>query len=534
MKRNRFVSTPKEADVQTAYDRRWWTLAVMSLSLLVISMDNTILNVALPTISDDLGASSSQLQWIVDSYTLVFAGLLLAAGSLGDRFGRRRALRIGLVVFLAGSVAAAVAGSPATLIAGRALMGVGGAFIMPQTLSILTNVFPAEERPKAIGIWAAVSGLGIAFGPITGGVLIENLSWGWVFLINIPVAITALALSRPFVPESKDPSAPKLDPFGATLSFAGLTTLLWAIIEAGGDRGWTDSAVVSSFGLAAALLSAFVVWEMHAPSPMLDVRLFRDRRFSASAASITMVFFALFGTIFFLTQYLQSVLGYGPITAGAAFIPVSVGMVVASQVSARLTVRVGPRPIVAGGLALVAAGLALLSLAQADSGYGLIAAALAALGFGMGMAMTPATESLMSALPKENAGVGSAMNDAVRQVGGALGVAVLGSLLSSGYRGDMDAAVSGLPAGAGDAASEGVGGAMAVADKIGGPAGDTLAATAEQAFTNAMNTTVLIAAAAALIGSLLAAALLPSKKRAVVDETPVEPMVAEIAELVAA
>ena len=225
-----------------------------------------------------------------------------------------------------------------------------------------------------------------------------------------------------------------------------------------------------------------------------------------------MVFFALFGTIFFLTQYLQSVLGYGPITAGAAFIPVSVGMIVASQVSARLTVRVGPRPIVAGGLALVGAGLALLSLAEADSGYGLIAAALAALGFGMGMAMTPATESLMSALPKEHAGVGSAMNDAVRQVGGALGVAVLGSLLSSGYRGDMETAVSGLPAEAGDAASEGVGGAVAVADKVGGQAGDSLAPTANEAFTSAMSTTVLVAAGAALIGSLLAAVLLPSKK----------------------
>src|SRR5215207_4050264 len=523
MKRNRFVSTPpKEPAMDTAYSRRWWTLGVLSLALLIISMDNTILNVALPTISDELGATSGQLQWIVDSYTLVFAGLLLVAGSLGDRFGRRRALQIGLGVFLAGSVAAAVADSPNMLIASRALMGIGGAFIMPSTLSVLTNVFPARERPKAIGIWAAVSGLGIAFGPITGGVLIENLSWGWVFLINVPVAGAALALTRPLVPESKDPAAPKLDPFGAALSFAGLTSLLWAIIEAGGDRGWTDPAVMSTFGLAAALLSAFVVWEMHAKSPMLDVRLFRDRRFSSSAASITMVFFALFGTIFFLTQYLQSVLGYGPITAGAAFIPVSVGMVVASQVSARLSVRVGNRPVVTGGLALVGGGLALLSLAEADSGYGLIAAALLALGSGMGLAMTPATESLMSALPKEHAGVGSAMNDAVRQVGGALGVAVLGSLLSSGYRGDMETAVSGLPADAGEAASEGVGGAVAVADNVGGQTGDSLAATAEQAFTSAMSTTVLIAAGAALIGSLIAAVLMPSKKAAAAPEPELE------------
>lgn len=519
-------------DPQKAYERRWWTLAVLALSLLVVSMDNTILNVALPTISNELGASSGQLQWIVDSYTLVFAGLVLVAGSLGDRFGRRRTLEIGLGVFLVGSLAAAVSDTPTMLIASRALMGVGAAFIMPSTLSVLTNVFPAKERPKAIGIWAAVSGLGIAFGPITGGVLIENLSWGWVFLINVPVAITALALCRPLVPESKDPAAPKLDPFGATLSFAGLTTLLWAIIEAGGDRGFTDPTVMSTFGLAVALLSAFVVWEMHAASPMFDVRLFRDRRFSASAASITMVFFALFGTIFFLTQYLQSVLDYGPITAGAAFIPVSVGMVVASQVSARLTVKVGPRPIVAGGLALVGGGLALLSLAEADSGYGLIAAALTALGFGMGMAMTPATESLMSALPKEHASVGSAMNDAVRMVGGALGVAVLGSLLSTGYRGDMETAVSGLPADAGEAASEGVGGAVAVADKVGGQGGDSLVLAANEAFTSAMSTAVLVAAAAALIGSLLAAVLLPSKSDE--PEAAAAPTAAEVAEPVAA
>jgi EmrB/QacA subfamily drug resistance transporter len=530
MKRNRFVSTTEEGEMQPAYERRWWTLAVLSLALLVISMDNTILNVALPTISDDLGATSSQLQWIVDSYTLVFAGLLLVAGSLGDRFGRRRGLEIGLGVFLVGSVGSALSGSAEMLIVSRGVMGIGGAFIMPSTLSILTNVFPAEERPKAIGIWAAVSGLGIAFGPITGGVLIDSLSWGWVFLINVPVAITALALCRPLVPESKDPAAPQLDPFGATLSFAGLTTLLWAIIEAGGDRGWTDSGVLTSFGFAVALLGAFVVWELHAPSPMLDVRLFRDRRFSASSLSIAMVFFALMGTIFFLTQYLQSVLGYGPVTAGAAFIPVSVAMIISSQVSARLTLRVGPRPIVAGGLALVGGGMALLSLADAGSGYGLIAAALSAMGFGMGLAMTPATESLMSALPKEHAGVGSAMNDTLRQVGGALGVAVLGSLLSSGYRGDMEATVSSLPADAGHAAGEGVGGAMLVADKVGGQAGDKLAATAEHAFTSAMSSTVLIAAAAALAGSVLAWTLLPRRSETApaeaVAEEAMEPAVA--------
>ena len=520
------------ANSEKAYERRWWTLLVLSLSLVVISLDNTVLNVALPTISEELGASSTQLQWIVDSYVLVFAGLLLVAGALGDRFGRRRALQAGLVVFLAGSIAAAVSDSPAMLIASRALMGVGGAFIMPSTLSVLTNVFPAEERPKAIGIWAAVSGIGIAIGPVTGGLLIEHFSWGSVFLINVPIALGALLLSVPLVPESKDPATPKLDPFGAALSIAGLTTLLWGIIEAGGAKGWGDPAVLSSFGLAIALLVAFAVWELHCESPMLNVRLFRNRNFSASSASIGLVFFALFGTIFFLTQYLQSVLGYEPLKAGAAIIPVSIGLIAAAPQAAKLTVKYGPRMVVATGLTLVATALVLLSTADAESSYSLIAAVLLILGSGMGLAMTPATEALMSSLPKEQAGVGSAMNDTVRQVGGALGVAVLGSLLTSQYRGDMDSATTGLPAEASHAAGDSVGGAMGVADRIGGGAGDALAGAAQVAFADAMSTTVLVAAGVALIGAVVAATVMPRKEREVV---PVETLaIEEVAAPVAA
>ena len=495
----------------TAYERRWWTLLVLSLALVVISLDNTVLNVAMPTLAEDLDATSGQLQWIVDSYVLVFAGLLLSAGALGDRFGRRRGLQVGLGVFLFGSVAAALSTSPEMLIASRAVMGIGGAFIMPSTLSVLTNVFPAEERPKAIGIWAAVSGLGIAIGPVVGGFLIEHFSWGSVFMINVPIALAALVLSVWLVPESRDPKAPKLDLFGAALSIAGIVTLVWGIIEAGGERGWGDPAVLSSFGLSAALLAAFAVWELHAPQPMLNVRLFRDRSFTASSASIGMVFFALFGTIFFLTQYLQSVLGYEPLKAGEAIIPVSVGLIFAAPMAAKLTVKFGPRPVVTTGLTLVAAGLVLLSTAEVGSGYGLIAAVLLLMGFGMGLAMTPATEALMSSLPKEQAGVGSAMNDTVRQVGGALGVAVLGSLLTSQYRGDMDAAVSGMPADAEHAATETVGGAVAVADSVGGRAGDALAGAAQTAFVDAMSVTVLVAAGVALLGAVVSAVLMPRK-----------------------
>jgi len=276
------------------YSKRWWTLAVLCLSLLVISLDNTILNVALPTLERQLDASSSQLQWIVDAYMLVFAGLLLSAGALGDRFGRRRALTFGLAVFGLGSALSAMAGSAEMLIASRALMGVGGAFIMPSTLSILTATFPAHERPKAIGAWAAVSGLGIAIGPVAGGWLVEHADWSWIFLVNIPFVIAALLAQRPLVPESSDPAAPRLDLPGFALSTAGLTALVWGVIEAP-SSGWTDGRTVAAFVAAAVLLVAFVGWERRTPQPMLDVRLFRNPRFSAASAAIMLTFFVQIG-----------------------------------------------------------------------------------------------------------------------------------------------------------------------------------------------------------------------------------------------
>ena len=333
-----------------AYDRRWWTLVVLSVSLLVISLDNTILNVALPTIERDLDASSGDLQWIVDSYTLVFAGLLLTLGSLGDRFGRRLALVSGLVVFGAGSLLSALAPSADMLIASRALMGVGGALIMPSTLSILTNVFPVHERPKAIGIWAAVAGLGIAVGPVAGGWLIEQFDWSSVFLVNLPIVALALAAAPALVPESRDPAQSRLDPVGAVLSTAGLGVLTWAIIEGGGERGWTDVVTLGGFGVALAALAAFVAWELRTSSPMLDVRLFRIRRFSGASVSISLVFFSLFGAIFFLTMYLQEVMDYGALAAGLRVTPIAAGLVLGGPLSAKLANRAGTRNVVAGGL----------------------------------------------------------------------------------------------------------------------------------------------------------------------------------------
>jgi EmrB/QacA subfamily drug resistance transporter len=497
---------------QTIHDRRWWTLVILSTALLVISLDNTILNVALPTIGRELDATSGQLQWIVDSYTLVFAGLLLTMGALGDRFSRRGALVAGLTIFGGASLASAFATSAEMLITTRALMGVGGALIMPTTLSILTNVFPAHERPKAIGIWAAVAGIGVGIGPAAGGYLIEQFDWTAVFVVNVPIVIAALAATPKLIPDSKDPKQSRLDPVGAVLSTVGLGILTAAIIQAP-DWGWTDPMILAGFGAAAVLLAGFVIWELTTASPMLDVRLFRIRRFTGASGAVTLVFFALFGAIFFLTQYLQDVLDYSPLEAGVRMLPIAAGLILGGPMSAKLAGRFGTRNVVAAGLTIVAGALILLSGADVDSGYGLVAASLVLLGLGMGATMAPATESIMSSVPLNHAGVGSAMNDTVRMVGGTLGVAILGSLLSSGYGADMEPAVESLPPSAADAASDSVGHAGVVADQIGGNAGAALNHAAEAAFTSAMSTTLTVAAATALAGALLALVVLPRQER---------------------
>src|SRR4051794_19430277 len=350
MKRNSLVS--QSGVDMTPSPRRWWTLAVLCLSLLVIGLDNTILNVALPTMQRDLDASASQLQWIVDVYMLVFAGVLLSAGSLGDRFGRKRALTFGLAVFGLGSLGSALAGSAALLIAMRALMGVGGAFIMPSTLSILAATFPAHERGRAIGIWAGVSGLGIAIGPLTGGWLVEHADWSAIFLVNLPIVVLALAAGRFLVPESRDETAPRLDVAGFALSFAGLSALVWGLIEAP-SRGWTDGLVLAAFALAVAVLGAFVAWERRTAQPMLELALFRNPRFSASSAAVSLASFALFGMIFLLTQYLQEVRGYTALEAGVRTMPVALGLVLGGPLSARLAERLGIRAVVPFGLAVL-------------------------------------------------------------------------------------------------------------------------------------------------------------------------------------
>jgi EmrB/QacA subfamily drug resistance transporter len=506
-------------DTQTAlspeaakiHARRWWTLAVLCFSLLVIGMDNTILNVALPTIQKDLGATASQLQWIVDAYTIVYASILLTTGSLGDRFGRKGILTAGLVVFGVGSVLSAFSSSAGELIAFRAVAGLGGAMIMPATLSILTNVFGPEERGRAIGIWAGVSGIGIVVGPVVGGWLLARYFWGSVFFVNVPVVITALVAGHYLIPTSKDPAAPRLDPLGTVLGSLGLGALLYGVIQAPA-QGWGDPTVLAGFGLGLALLGSFIGWELHCSHPMLEVRFFRNRRFSGASIAVTLVFFAMFGSMYFLTQYLQFVLGYTPMVAGAALIPLAGVMLVMSPNTARITKRVGTKIPVAGGMVIVAAAMALMSRLSVGDSYWFVGIVLTLLGLGISPAMAPATESIMGSLPPGKAGVGSAMNDTTRQVGGALGVAVLGSLTAASYHSHMSSskALASLPPAAAGAAKDSIGGAVEVANKL-GPTGHQLVADASAAFIHGMSATLVIASIVALGGALVALVFLPAR-----------------------
>jgi EmrB/QacA subfamily drug resistance transporter len=489
--------------------RRWAILGVLSLSLVIIGLDNTVLNVALPTLQRTFSATAAELQWMVDAYVLVFAGLLLTMGALGDRFGRARALQIGLIVFAVSSVAATFSTEAVHLIVARIAMGIGGALIMPSTLSIIANVFPREERTKAITIWAGVSGLGVGLGPLVGGVLIENFSWGSVFLINVPIALIALALGVILVPESRDPSGARLDLPGAVLSIAAVTALVYAIIEAPGT-GWTDPLILGSFGVAAALGVAFAVRETHTEAPMLDLALFRNPRFTAGAGAIALTFFALFGMIFGLTQYLQFVLGKSALEAGALMVTLAVGIPVGARISLKAGQHAGTNRVIGG--ALVGLTLVLLSITRwtPTTDAWVVSATLFVLAICLANVMAPATSAVMGAVPEAKAGVGSAMNDLLRQMGGALGVAIIGSVMNTAYRDRMADALAGLPATAAQAAGDSVGAAVAVAARVGGPAGDTLASVARAAFVDALGLAAVVAAAIAIGTAVLIGRTMPA------------------------
>ena len=467
---------------------RWIVLAVLCASVFVVVLDGTIINVALPTLARELDASTSELQWIVDSYVLVFAGLLMAAGSIGDRFGRKGVMQIGLVLFAVFSGFAAFSGSAGELIIWRALMGVGAALMFPATLAILVNVFRApKERAIAIAIWAATSGVAVALGPVTGGWLLEHFWWGSVLMINVPVIAVALVAIARVVPTSRDTTIARFDPVGTLASIAGITALVWAVIE-GPAHGWLSTTSMLAFGLAAVLLAGFVWWERRIDHPMLDVSVFTNLRFTAGSVAVTFAFFALFGFVFVVTQYFQFVRGYGALEAGIRTVPFAVFTASTAPLAAKLAERIGTKAVVTAGLVSMAGGFAIAATTAAvDTPYSVIVVTMLFLGGGLGLVQAPATEAIMGSLPRAKAGVGSAVNDTARELGGTLGVAIVGSVFSTVYASRLGDALFGspVPADAVGLAQESVGAATEVAHQAGTTAGPQAEAFVSGAVDNA-------------------------------------------------
>jgi DHA2 family multidrug resistance protein-like MFS transporter len=490
--------------------RRWFLLAIMCLSLVLVVMSVSGLNTALPTIQRELGASASELQWIVDSYAVVFAGLLLSAGAIGDRFGRRGALLGGLAVFGLGALLGGRGTDASQVIASRAVMGIGAAFIMPATLSIITSIFPPHERPRAIAIWAGFAGAGASIGPIVTGGLLEGFWWGSTLLVNVPVVVATLAVVWAFAPASRDDTHTPLDPIGALLSLIGLSSLIFGIIE-GPDDGWTSGPVLAAFLLAGVVLTAFVAWERRSDHPMLPLSLFRDRRFSTGSGVITVSFFVMFGFFFLITQYLQFARGYSALEAGLAGLPASLAFLVFSPRSAALVERYGPARVMALGLTVVAGAFGVLTTLTTDTPYLVIGTAFALLGAGMSITAAPATSEIMTSVPLSKAGVGSAVNDTTRELGGALGIALLGSIANVAYRSSVDLGGIQLPAGGRAAAEESIGAAASVAEQVPGGGGNVVHQAAS-AFTDAFTLTNRVALAIALTAA--AAVLIVLRPRA--------------------
>jgi EmrB/QacA subfamily drug resistance transporter len=489
-------------------------LAVICLGAFVISVDATIVNVALPTLARELDANTAQLQWIVDAYTLVMSGLLLSAGSLSDRYGRRGWLNSGLALFAATSALAAQAHSADQLIAARAAMGVGAAVIFPTTLGLITNIFTDPvPRAKAIGLWAAMVGVGVAVGPISGGWLLEHFWWGSIFTVNIPIAAMAIVGGILFIPTSRDPAAPRVDVAGLGLSVVGVTALVYTVIEAPA-WGWTNGRTAVGFAFAAVVLAAFALWERRSTHPMLDVTVFFNRRFSGGSLAVTAGFLTLFGFIFVITQYFQFIKSYSAFEAGLRLLPVAGSIAVASILGPRLVERIGTTVVAAGGLTVFAAGLAWASTVNGATPYSQIAMQMLLLGGGLGLTTAPATEAIMGSLSPDKAGIGSAVNDTTRELGGTLGVAIVGSVFASVYSGHLAsaAALAGLPVDVRTAMQRSMAVAYRVIEQFGGggiagPIRDAV----DRAFLDGLRVGSLVCAGIALSAAAVVAVLLPSR-----------------------
>jgi EmrB/QacA subfamily drug resistance transporter len=498
--------------------RRWWVLAVMSVGTMIVFLDDTIVNTALPRISVDLRAGTSGLQWVVDAYVLVLAGLLLLCGSLGDRYGRKRMMTIGLIVFAGASSGAALSNSLGSLIAMRALQGLGAAMVLPATLSIITNVFPRHERGRAIAVWTAVGGVAVGLGPVVGGYLIDASGWSSVFWLQVPVALAALA-GMVIVPESRDERHVGLDVPGALLGTLALTTLVYAIIRAG-ETSFTDTVCVAAFVAAAVLLAAFAYVERRTASPMLPMRFFRERDFSGAVLVIGMALFAMFVSFFFLTQLFQLVQHRSALAAGLLIVPASVGIVIGSGLAAKLIHTLGPRALVSAMTVGMIAGLLLLTRTTVTTSALKIDSALILFGLGAGLGLPALTDTVMAAVPEREAGIGSAVNDVSRQLGGALGVAVIGSVVSSAYRTNLQRTQpAGLAPSIAHAAQKSIGVATESAAAL--PTHTALALTnaANTAYVHAITRGFFLSAAVMAAALIVALAMLPTRMRAEQNET---------------
>jgi EmrB/QacA subfamily drug resistance transporter len=504
------------------HERRWWILGVLCLSVLLVSIDNTIVNVALPTISRELSATTSQLQWVVDAYTLVFAGLLLLGGHLGDRFGRRRLLQVGIAAFAVTSLVASFATTAGQLITGRAFMGASAALIYPATLALLTSTFTdRRERAAAIGLWSGVTGLGVALGPVSGGLLLEHFAWGSVLWVNVPIAAIALLAGVRLLPESRDAAPGRFDPVGGLGSIVGIGLLVWTTIEAPA-HGWASPTTIGGYAAAALALAGFAIWELRRTDPLLDMRLFRNPRFSAASGAIALAFFGLCGFIFLITQYFQVVRGYSTLRAGVATLPFALVTGAVSPLAIVLMHRLGTKLVVTGGLLTMSAGFAVAATTGLDTAYwGRIVVSMVLMATGLALSVSPATEAIMGSLPVAQAGAGSAVNDTVREVGGTLGVAVVGSTLSTVY-GPRIADGLGplhLPSGAIARASDSVVGGLQVASALPGSVAGSAAQVVRQSFMDGLVAGSLVSAGACLVAAVAALVFLPAR-----HATPAEPV----------
>ncbi|MEU9230701.1 DHA2 family efflux MFS transporter permease subunit [Streptomyces massasporeus] len=540
----RLVMNEPAERMDRPYARRWWALLVLCLSLLIIVMANTALTVAAPDMTADLGLNSADLQWVIDGYTVPYAALMLLLGAIGDKYSRRGALVLGLVVFAGGSVFGYLADSSTTVIAARAVMGAGAAMIMPATLSLLASTFPRAERAKAITLWTATAGLAIAAGPLVAGALLADHGWSSTFLINVPIAILAVLGAFVLVPPSKAADRGRIDYGGGLLSVVWIAALVYMIIE-GPHFGWGVKAVTAAV-VAAAALVAFVLWELRHPRPLLDVRRFTNRGFAGSNLAVALFFLAVFGAFYYLTQHLQFVLGYDALDTGLRMLPLAGAVFVGAALTGFLTPRVGMKWTVTAGMVGGTASLALLTQVDAGSSYGDFVAPLVVLGLSIGLALSPCTDAIMGAFPESELGVGGAVNDTSLELGGSLGIAILGSLLATSYSGHLSDATAGskLPASSLSTAQDSVGAGYAVAQGIGDKArqlaeqaahtsdpqqAERLRAQAEQlgggarqmadavgsSFSDAVAHTSLIGAVILGIGTVVVALLLPGKEKTV-------------------